>query len=84
MVMSCIDQGVASARSGCAGDALRIVKRPRRGNRLTLVDPEGRLFKALGRRLTPLAMRQASRRDAILAQSFENTVQSITITQTGS
>ena len=84
MVMSCIDQGNASVRSGCAGDALRIVKRPGRGNRVTLIDPKGRLFQALGRRLTPLAMRKASRRDAILAQGLENAVQSITITQTGS
>ena len=83
MVMDCIDQGRASVRSGCAGDALRIVKRPRRGNRPALVDPEGRLFKALGRRLTPLAMRQASRRNAILAQGLEKAVQSITISQTG-
>jgi len=84
MVMSCIDQGSASARSGWAGDALRIVKRPRRGNRAAPVDPEGRLFKALGRRLTPLAMNAASRRDALLAQGLEKAVQSITITQTGS
>ena len=84
MVMSCIDQGDASVRSGCAGDALRIVKRSRRGNRATLVDPEGRLFKALGRRLTPLAMHQASRRDAILAQGLEKAVQPVTISRIGS
>ena len=84
MVVSCIDQGKASVRSGCAGDALRIVKRPRRGNRLAQVDPKGRLFKALGRRLTSLAMDAASRRDAILAQGLEKAVQSITTTQTGS
>ncbi len=84
MVMSCIDQGNASARSGWAGDASRIVKRPRRGNRVILVDPKGRLFKALGRRLTPLAMDLASRRDAILAQGLEKAVQPVTITRTGS
>jgi len=63
---------------------LRIVKRLRRGNRVILVDPKGRLFKAMGRRLTPLAMRQASRRDAILAQGLEKAVQPVTITRTGS
>jgi hypothetical protein len=82
--MGCIDQGDASVRSGCAGDALRIVKRPRHGNRVSLVDPEGRVFKALGRRLTPLAMRTASRRDAILAQGLENAVQPMDSSQTGS
>ncbi len=74
MVAVCIDQGNTSVRSGCAGDAWRIVKRPRRGNRVSLIDPQGRVFKALGRRLTPLAMNAASRRDAILAQGLENTV----------
>ena len=82
--MSCIDQGKASVRSGCAGDALRIVKRPRRGNRVSLVDPKGRLFKALGCRSTPLAMDAASRRDAILAQGIERAMQPTTISQTGS
>ncbi len=62
----------------------RIVKRPRRGNRASLVDPEGRVFKALGCRLTPLAMRTASRRDAILAQGLENAVQPMDSSQTGS
>ena len=84
MVVSCIDQGRASARSGCAGDALRRVKRPRRGNRVTLVDPKGRAFKALGRRPAPLAMDAASRRDAVLAQGLEKAVQPVTIAQTGS
>ena len=82
--MSCIDQGHASVRSGWAGDALCIVKRPRRGNRVTLIDPKGRLFKALERRLTPLAMDAASRRNAILAQGLEKAVQPVTISQTGS
>ncbi len=82
--MGCIDQGDASVRSGCAGDALRIVKRPRHGNRVSLVDPEGRVFKALGRRLTPLAMLPASPRDAILAQDLENAVQPISIPRIGS
>ena len=82
--MDCIDQGNASVRSGWAGDALRIVKRPRRGNRVALIDPEGHVFKTLGRRLTPLAMRPASRRDAILAQCLENMVQTTTMSQTGS
>ena len=82
--MSCIDRGDASVRSGWAGDALSIVKHPRRGNRVSPVDPKGRLFKALGRRLTPLVLRPASRRDAILAQGLEKTVQSTTISQTGS
>jgi len=84
MVAVCIDQGNASVRSGWAGDALRIVKRPRRGNRVSLIDPEGRDFKTLGRRLTPLAMRPASRRDAILAQGLEITVQITTISWTDS
>ena len=84
MVMSCIDQSNARVRSGWAGDALCIVKHPRRSNRVALVDPKGRLFKALGRRLTPLAMYQASRRDAILAQGLEKAVQPVTMTRTGS
>ncbi len=63
---------------------LRIVEPPRRGNRVSLVDPEGRVFKALGRRLTPLAMDLASRRDAILAQDLENAVQPVDSSQTGS
>ena len=82
--MSCIDQGDASVRSGWAGDALRIVKRPRRGNRVSLVDPEGHLFKALGRRPALLAMDAASRRNAVLAQGLEKAVQPVTISQTGS
>ena len=84
MLMGCIDQRGASVRSGGAGDALRIVKPSRRGNRASLVDPKGRVFKALGHRLPPLAMRKASPRDAILAQDLENTVQSVMITRTGS
>ena len=56
MVMDCIDQTNASVRSGCVGDAVCIGKRARRGDRVCLVDPEGRVFKALGRRLAPLAM----------------------------
>lgn len=52
LVVGCIDQGNAGVRSGRAGDALCIVKRPRRGDRVTLVDPKGRLFKTLGRRPT--------------------------------
>ena len=84
MVTGCIDQGKASVRSGCAGDALRIVKRPRRGNRLALIDPKGHLFKALGRRPAPLAMNAASRRDAVLAQGLEKTVQPVNISQKGS
>ena len=84
MVMVCIDQGGASVRSGRAGDAGRIGKRPRRGNRASLVDPKGRDFKTLGRRLPPLAMRPASPRDAILAQGLEIAVQTITITRTDS
>ncbi len=44
----------------------------------------GRVFEAPGRRLPLLAMRQASRRGAILAQGLENAVQPVTITRTGS
>ena len=84
MLMGCIDQRDASVRSGGAGDALRIGKPSRRGNRVSLVDPQGRVFKALGRRLPPLAMRKASPHDAILAQGLENAVQPVIITQTGS
>ena len=84
MLTGCIDQGGASVRSGCAGDAVCIGKRPRRGNRVSLVDPKGRDFKALGRRLPPLAMRPASPRDAILAQGLEIAVQTISITRAGS
>jgi hypothetical protein len=82
--MGCIDQGDASVRSGCAGDALRIVERPRRGNRAALIDPKGCVFKALGRRPPPLVLRPASLRDAVLAQGLENAVQTVSITRTGS
>ncbi len=89
MLMGCIDQRDTSVRSGGAGDALRIGEASRRGNRVSLVDPKGRVFKALGRRLPPLAMRPnthpgASPRDAILAQGLENAVQPVIITREGS
>ena len=61
-----------------------IGKPSRRGDRVCLADPEGRVFKALGRRLAPLAMRTASRRGAILAQGLENTVPPVINTRTGS
>ncbi len=82
--MGCIGQTDASVRSGGAGDAVRIGKPSRRGNRVCLADPEGRVFKALGRRLAPLAMRPASPRGTILAQGLENAVQPVTNTRTGS
>ena len=93
--MDCIGQTDASVRSGGAGDpgsaggfaeasAGRIGKPSRRGNRVCLADPAGRVFKALGRRLAPLAMRPASRRGAILAQGLENAVQPVTNTRIGS
>ncbi len=84
MLMGSIDQGGAGVRSGRAGDAERIVKRPRRRTGASLVDPQGRVFKGLGRRLAPLAMRPASPRDAILAQSLDNAVLPISIARTGS
>ncbi len=84
MVMGSIDQGGACVRSGRAGDAGRIVKRPRRRVRASLVDPQGRVFKGLCRRLAPLAMRLASPRDAILAQDLESAVRAISTTRTGS
>jgi hypothetical protein len=37
---------------------LGIVKPSRRGNRVSQVDPEGRVIEALGRRPPPLAMRR--------------------------
>ena len=84
MIRDRIDQGRASARSGRAGDVLRIVKRPRRRTRASLVDPKGRVFKGLGRRLATLTMRRASPCDAILAQALENAVRSVTIPRIGS
>ncbi len=84
MLMVGIDQGGAGVRSGRAGDAVRIVKRPRRRTHASLVDPKGRVFKGLGRRLAPLAMHPASPRDAVLAQALENAVLAISITRTGS
>jgi hypothetical protein len=63
---------------------LCIAEPSRRGNRASLVDPKGRVFKALGRRLPPLAMRKASPRDVILAQNLENAVQPVIISRTGS
>ena len=90
--MSCIGQTDARARSGGAGDAQgatgRIGKPSRRGNRVCLADPQGRVFKALGRCPAPLAMRPmapwASRRGTLLAQGLENAVQPVTNTRTGS
>ncbi len=75
--MGSIDQGGAGVRSGRAGNAGRFVKRPRRRVRASLVDPQGRVFKGLCRRL-------ASPRDAILAQDLESAVRAIGITRTGS
>ncbi len=43
--MGYIGQTDASVRSGGAGDAGRIGKPSRRGNRACLADPEGRVFK---------------------------------------
>jgi hypothetical protein len=37
---------------------LGIVKPSRRGNRVSQVDPEGRVIEVLGRRPPPLAMRR--------------------------
>ena len=79
-----IDQGGAGVRSGRAGDASRIVKRPRRRTRASLVDPPGRVFKGLGRRPPLLAMHPASPRNAILAQALENAVLTVSTAQTGS
>ena len=62
LVMGCIGQTGASVRSGGAGDAVRIVKPSRRGNRACPADPEGRVFKTLGRRPAPLAMRNIAAR----------------------
>ena len=84
MLMGSIDQGGAGVMSGRVGDTGRIAKRPRRRTGASLVDPLGRVFKGLGRRLAPLAMRPASPRDAILAQALENAVLPISITRTGS
>ncbi len=69
--MGSIDQGGAGVRSGRAGDAGCIVKRLRRRARASLVDPQHRVFKGLGRRLAPLAMRRTSPRDAILAEPLK-------------
>jgi hypothetical protein len=63
---------------------MSIDKPSRRGNRASWVDPKGRVFKALGRCLPPLAMLPASRRSAILAQDVENAVQPVFISRTGS
>ncbi len=84
MLVASIDQGGAGARSGRAGDALRIVKRPRRRTRAALVDPPGRVFKSLGRRPAPLAMHPASPRDPVLAQALEYAVMATSIARTGS
>ncbi len=94
--MDCIGQTDARVRSGGAGDAVRIGKPSRRGNRACLADSEGRVFPelrviwALGRRPAPLAMRPASRRGAILARGpknsslWENAVQPVINTRIGS
>ena len=84
MFVDCIDPGCASVRSGGAGDAgaspsLRDAAIGHPGS-----TPEGRVFKALGRRLPLLTMPPASPRNAILAQGLENAVQPMSITRTGS
>ena len=79
-----IDQGGTDVRSGRAGDAVRIVKRPRRRICASLVDPQGRVFKGLGRRPAPLAMHPASLRDPVLTQVLENAVRTVSIAQIGS
>ena len=84
MLMAIIDQGDIGVRSGRAGDAGRIVKRPRRRTGVSLVDPKGRVFKSLGRRPPPLPMPPASPRVAVLAQALENAVMTVSITRTGS
>ncbi len=84
MLTVCIDQRTVRVRSGCAGDAGGIVKCPRRGTRVSLIDPKGRVHKGLGCRPAPLAMPPASPRDTILAQPLVNAVQTISITRTGS
>jgi len=48
----------------------RIGKRLRRRTRASLFDPQGRVFKGLGRRPAPLAMHPASPRDTILSPSL--------------
>ena len=83
MNMGCIDPGGASAGSGGASDAWASLALSRRGNRASWVDPKGLVFKALGRRLPPLAMLPASRRGVILVQYLENAVQPMFIPRTG-
>ena len=82
--MSCIGQTDTGVRSGGAGDAVRIGKPSRRGTRVCLADPKGRVLKALGIRPAPLAMREASRRGTVLTQGFEYAVQPVINTRTGS
>ncbi len=84
MLMGCIDPGCPRVRSGGAGDAgasssLRDAALGHPGS-----TPEGRVFKAPGRRLSLLTMPPASPRNAILAQGLENAVQPVSITRTGS
>ena len=83
-MMRCVDQGSPSVRSGGAGDAGRIVKPSRRGNRASLVNPKGRVLEALGRRQPALAMPKASRRTGFLAQDLESAAQCVMNTQIGS
>ncbi len=83
-MMRCVDQGGPSVRSAGAGDAGRIVKPSRRGNRAAQVNPKGRVLEALGRRQPALAMRVASRRTGFLAQDLESAAQHVMNTQTGS
>ncbi len=47
------------------GGGKGIGKPSRRGNRVCLADPAGRVFKAVGRRLGPRSVRAASRRGPI-------------------
>ena len=82
--MGCIDQGDARVRSGGAGDAKASSSRRDAARASPWSTQEGRVFKGLGRRLAPLAMRKASRRNAILAQDLENAVQPVSNSQTGS
>ena len=87
--MAIIDQGNIGVGTGRAGDAWRIVKRPRRRAGVSLVDPKGRVFKSLtkgglGCRPTPLAMPPASPRVAVLTRAVEDAVMSVCISRTGS
>src|SRR5258708_9254171 len=61
-----VARGRAAVRSGAAGDAVRIVKAPRRGSAPPSCNPQGHRYFPPARRRSSLAMRTASPPSSLL------------------